>query len=141
MLYCDEDDLLSLIPYNTLAQLTNDEPGVVEPDFVVINQIISNVCENMDAKLRGRYTLPFSAVPTPLRDIAIKKCRFEIYSRRPDGGDLPTAITLTNKEANDNLQQIADGRMSLGVQVSDTAVPEPGPWRVKAPPRRFNPGA
>lgn len=141
MLYCDEDDLLSLIPYHTLAELSNDDQNAVEPDFVVINQIIVNVSEKIDAKLRGRYTLPFASVPTPLKDIAVKKCRFELYSRRPNGGDLPSAVVLTNKEANDDLQQLSDGRMSLGEQSSSTAVPEPGPWRVKAPPRRFNPGA
>ena len=141
MLYCTANDLASLIPYHTLAQLTNDDPEAVEPDFEVVNQIIGNVCEKIDAKLRGRYTLPFSSVPAPLKDIAIKKCRFEIYSRRPDGGDLPSAVVLTNKEANDDLQQLSDGRMSLGEQSSSEAIPEAGPWRVKAPQRRFNPGA
>lgn len=138
--YCDLSDLVKLVPYQTIANLSNDAEGAVEPDLDVIDGLIEAISENIDGKLRGRYPVPLPEVPTILKYIAVKKLRFDLYSRRPDGGDLPSAVVAANKEANDDLASIESGKLQLGIADSGSAMPEPGPWRVKAPPRRFNPG-
>ena len=140
MAYCSLEDLLQKIPLSTLVQLTNDDPEAAELDMGIVNGCIQSQSELIDASLRGRYPLPLSVVPTLVNSIAVNLVRYELYDRRPDGGDLPDAVKAGHKNATGLLKQIASGDLSLGIATTGASVPENGPWRVKAPPRRFGLG-
>lgn len=140
MSYCTVDDVRKQIPDVTLKLLTQDDPSDPDYSLSIVNDAIVDASEKIDAVLRGRYNLPLSEVSTFLKSIAVDLVRHQLYMRRPDGGELPEGVVRSYKTANDNLRAIAKGELSLGIKSSNVSLPENGPWRVKAPKRRFDGG-
>jgi phage gp36-like protein len=147
MRYCTLADLQLAIPLQTLIALSNDaQPDLsyggpsVPPQLVmeVIEDRVRQAEEVVDAHLRGRYTLPLLPVPTVIKDIAIKLARHELYARRPEGGDLPDAVTRTYKASMSMLEQIRDGKLTIGMPLTGEAAPEAGEMKVRTRERRFN---
>lgn len=136
--YCTIVDLQEKVPLSTLVSLTNDDPAATEPDTAIIDGFIRDASELIDGNLRGRYPLPLLVIPTLVKSIAVNLVRYEIYDRRPDGGDLPDAVKAGQKNAMALLKQISSGELSLGIAQTGASIPENGPWRVKAPNRRFD---
>lgn len=139
-MYCTVDDVKKLIPEATLRDLTQDDP--LDPDFDItnVNAAIKYASDKIDAAIRGRYPLPLTQKVDLLKELALDLVRYRLYSRRPDGGDLPTAVTEGKKSADTDLREIKSGGLSLGIEDSKKPVDEAGPWRVKAPKRRFDGG-
>lgn len=140
MSYCTVDDVLKQIPADTLRALTNDDSSDTDYRVDLVDDAIADASEKIDAALRGRYNLPLTQPSTFLKSIAVDLVRHQLYMRRPDGGPLPDGVVQSYKTANDNLKEISKGNLSLGIKDSDQAQPENGPWRVKAPKRRFDGG-
>ena len=136
-MYCTIDDVRKQIPDATLKMLTQDDPSDPDYSLSIVNDAIADASEKIDAALRGRYPLPLSEPSTLLKSIAVDLVRHQLYMRRPDGGELPDGVVRSYKTANDNLKAIAKGELSLGIKTSGESLPENGPWRVKAPKRRF----
>ena len=136
-MYCTIDDVSKQIPDATLKMLTQDDPSDPDYSLSIVNDAIADASEKIDAALRGRYPLPLSEPSTLLKSIAVDLVRHQLYMRRPDGGELPDGVVRSYKTANDNLKAIAKGELSLGIKTSGESLPENGPWRVKAPKRRF----
>lgn len=141
MHYCTLADLQLAVPMNTLVQLSNDvvtdySAAAPELDQTVIDEAVRQAEELVDAYLRGRYVLPLETVPTVVKDIAVNLARHWLYARRPEGADLPDAVTRTYKSSLSLLEAIRDGKITLGLP-SGSAPPEPGEIPVNAPPRRF----
>ena len=136
-MYCTIDDVRKQIPDATLKMLTQDDPSDPDYSLSIVNDAIADASEKIDAALRGRYPLPPSEPSTLLKSIAVDLVRHQLYMRRPDGGELPDGVVRSYKTANDNLKAVAKGDLSLGIKTSGESLPENGPWRVKAPKRRF----
>lgn len=137
-MYCTVDDVRKQIPDTTLKMLTQDDPSDPDYSLSIVNDAIADASEKVDAALRGRYPLPLTQTSTFLKSIAVDLVRHQLYMRRPDGGELPEGVVRSYKTANDNLKAISKGDLSLGIKTSGESLPENGPWRVKAPKRRFD---
>lgn len=132
MRYCTLDDLLLKIPAKTLAQLTNDAPPFTEPNAAVVDSAVADAEEIINGHLRSRYELPLKEVPTVVRNIAVSLARHELYARRPEGkDDLPPAVVRSYKASMEMLASIQKGSMTILVQTTQAAQPEPGKMRVK----------
>lgn len=136
-MYCTLAQVKGLIPSDTLVSLTQDDPNKQTVNNEVIKTIIANVGERINAHLRGRYALPLAEKSDLLESISLDLVRYALYLRRPDGGDLPSAVVLAYKTANDDLEKLQKGDLSLGIQ--STQKPQPNQvWLVKVPKRRFD---
>ncbi len=136
-MYCTVNDVLELIPLQTLISLTQDDPSVHDFDVEIVNSAIKYGSDKIDASIRGRYSLPLPQKVDLLKGYNLDYARYWLYARRPNGGELPEAVKEGKKSAETDLSKISRGEMSLGIEGSKEAVDEPGPWRVKARPRRF----
>ena len=139
-MYCTVDDVLKLVPQHTLRGLTQDDPTNGNVDESIVSAAIKYASDKIDAAIRGRYPLPLPQKVDLLKELALDLVRHRLYSRRPDGGDLPDAVKDGKKSAEADLIKIQNGQLSLGIENSKKAVDEAGPWRVKAPKRRFDGG-
>lgn len=139
-MYCTVDDVLKLVPQHTLRGLTQDDPTNANVDESIVSAAIKYASDKIDAAIRGRYPLPLPQKVDLLKELALDLVRHRLYSRRPDGGDLPDAVKEGKKSAETDLIKIQNGQLSLGIENSRKAVDEVGPWRVKAPKRRFEGG-
>ena len=139
-MYCTVDDVLKLVPQHTLRGLTQDDPTNGNVDESIVSAAIKYASDKIDAAIRGRYPLPLPQKVDLLKELALDLVRHRLYSRRPDGGDLPDAVKEGKKSAEADLIKIQNGQLSLGIENSKKAVDEVGPWRVKAPKRRFEGG-
>jgi phage gp36-like protein len=140
MRYCTLDDLMLAIPVRTLAQLSNDTPPATEPNLPVVERAVAHAEEVIDGYLRSRYPLPLAEVPTVVRELTVNLARHWLYARRPEGkDDLPPAVVRAYTAAIDMLKSIQKGALTIGVQATQSAQPEPGRMRVNAPSRQFGP--
>jgi phage gp36-like protein len=146
MRYCTLADLQLAIPLRTLIDLSNDSDGAgfsqaapTEINQPVIEEAVRQAEELVDAHLRGRYVLPLDPVPSVVKDMAVNLARHWLYARRPEGAELPDAVTRTYKGALDMLAAIRDGKLTVGTPTGQ-ATPEPGEMKVSARPRRFDAG-
>ena len=139
-MYCTVDDVQTLVPLHTLHALTQDDPLNENFDESIVIAAIKYASDKIDAAVRGRYPLPLPQKVDLLKELALDLVRHRLYSRRPDGADLPDAVKEGKKSAEADLIKIQNGQLSLGIENSKKAVDEVGPWRVKAPKRRFEGG-
>ncbi|MEN3968230.1 DUF1320 domain-containing protein [Acinetobacter sp. WCHAc060033] len=139
-MYCTVDDVQTLVPLHTLRALTQDDPLNENFDESIVIAAIKYASDKIDAAVRGRYPLPLPQKVDLLKELALDLVRHRLYSRRPDGADLPDAVKEGKKSAEADLIKIQNGQLSLGIENSKKAVDEVGPWRVKAPKRRFEGG-
>jgi len=139
MRYCTLEDLNLAIPARTLAQLSNDTSPATDPNLPVIERAVAHAEEVIDGYLRGRYDLPLKDVPTVVRELTVSIARHWLYARRPEGkDDLPPAVVRAYKAAMDMLTAIQKGALTIGVQATQGAQPEPGKMRMKTSgPRLF----
>lgn len=112
--YITLDELKTLVPQHVMMELSDDSiTGDVQSELV--QTIITEACEEVDGYLRGRYSLPFANTPTLVKKYAKQIARYELYARRPEGFELPPAVESGYNKAIKKLEQIRDGRISLGV--------------------------
>ncbi|KUM03528.1 DUF1320 family protein [Chromobacterium subtsugae] len=141
MRYCTLADLQLAIPQATLVQLTNDAPAdysvAPEPNLAVVEEAVRQAEELVDAHLRGRYVLPLATVPSVIKDNTVNLARHWLYARRPEGNELPDAVTRTYKAALQILESIRDGKLTIGLPTGEAA-PEPGEVKVRARRQLFS---
>jgi phage gp36-like protein len=98
----------------------------------VVGEAVRQAEELIDAYLRGRYNLPLGSssdpVPSVIKDITVNLARYWLYTRRPEGADLPEAVTRTYKSSVHLLESIRGGKLTIGIPTGE-AVPEPGEIR------------
>lgn len=139
MRYCSLPDLQLAVPEQTLIWLSNDDESAAAMNEAVVEEAVKQAEELVDAHLRGRYNLPIDPVPSVVKDVTVNLARHWLYARRPEGSDLPDAVTRTYKSSMHMLESIRDGKLTIGTPTG-AAVPEPGEMKVRARPRRFNDG-
>lgn len=137
MRYCSLADLQLAIPAQTLVWLSDDSPEATEINLPVVEEAVRQAEELVDAHLRGRYNLPLDPVPSVVKDMTVNLARHWLYARRPEGSELPDAVTRTYKSALQMLESIRDGKLTIGTPTGE-ATPEPGEMKVRARPRRFS---
>ena len=136
MRYCSLADLQLAIPAQTLIWLSNDDESATAMNQAVVEEAVRQAEELVDAYLRGRYNLPLSPVPSVVKDATVNLARHWLYARRPEGSELPDAVTRTYKSSLQMLEAIRDGKLTIGDPVASTPTPEPGAYKVRAPRRR-----
>ena len=138
MSYTTDADLLRLIAERTLIQLSADDPQAAAPDWAVVAEARAYADAQVDARLRQRYPLPLASVPRELTDWSLALARHWLYSRRPEGQDLPPAVVDAYRDALKALDAVRDGKMSLAVTSGgETPASEAGLVIVSAPDRLF----
>jgi len=141
MRYCTLADLQLSIPGQTLIWLSNDDEDATTVNIDVVGEAVRQAEELVDAYLRGRYNLPLGSpgepVPSVIKDIAVNLTRHWLYTRRPEGSDLPEAVTRTYKSSMHLLESIRGGKLTIGIPTGE-ALPEPGEIKVRSKPRRFS---
>lgn len=114
MTYISIDELKALVPDGVMRELSDDVAGG-EINFDLVQTVIVEACEEVDGYLRNRYTLPFANTPTLVKQCAKQIARYALYERRPEGFELPPAVVDGRKVAIKNLENIRDGKLSIGV--------------------------
>ena len=137
MNYCTLADLRLTIPGQTLIWLSSDDEAATAIDETVVEEAVRQAEETVDGYLRGRYNLPLPTVPTIVKELTVNLARHWLYARRPEGNELPDAVTRTYKTAIQTLEAIRDNRMTLGLPTGEAA-PEPGEMKVRSRPQRFS---
>lgn len=137
MRYCTQGDIEQAIPAHTLIQLSQDDPYATAPDWGRIDAGVTSQEELIDGYLRGHYPLPISPVPSILRDIATQMVRYWLYSRRPEGNELPDVVKDAYRMAIRQLESIRAGRVILGEITTQATVTEHAETQVLARSPRF----
>lgn len=141
MVYISIDELKFLVPDSVMRELSDDiAGGKVNTDLVQI--IINEACEEVDSYLRNRYTLPFENTPTLIKQCAKQIARYALYERRPEGFELPPAVIDGRKVAIKNLENIRDGKLSIGVldalKNAKAILGDDGEFHIRVRPSRQN---
>ncbi|WP_075321260.1 DUF1320 domain-containing protein [Histophilus somni] len=113
-MYISPTELINAFSKQTLIKLSNDDYRATEVDMATLALAIQTATERIDATLRSRYRLPLTDVPTLLRSHALTLARYWLYGRRPEM-DMPETVEKTYQQAIKELEQIANGRLHLGV--------------------------
>ncbi|ALS60673.1 gp436 family protein [Pandoraea norimbergensis] len=141
MRYCSLADLQLAVPLQTLIWLSNDDESATTLNSVVVEEAVRQAEELVDAHLRGRYNLPLGGpdapVPSVVKDMTVNLARHWLYARRPEGADLPDAVTRTYKSVLQMLEAIRDAKLTIGLPTGEAAA-EPGEMKTRAKPRRFS---
>lgn len=133
-MYLTVDELETALSKQTLIELTNDDYQATEINHGVVRVAIDYAQQLIDGYLRSRYRLPLTSPHTLLRQLSIDVARHWLYQRRPEGRELPEAVTNAYKNAVKNLEAIQSGRLHLGVagiMDNDTA-PDATEFKVSA---------
>ncbi|TNG92244.1 DUF1320 domain-containing protein [Pasteurellaceae bacterium USgator11] len=146
-MYITADELIAAFSRRTLIQLSNDDSTATEVGMPVVELAIKTACERIDAALRSRYQLPLVETPTVISNHCLFLARYWLYARRPEKG-MPELVKDTYNQSVKELEQIAQGRLHLGiakigeavngesaVKAGNDLLKDSGEYKVKAPTR------
>ena len=85
-MYCTVQDIENAISANALAQLSDDDNGIIV-NTALVESIIETVSDTIDDYLRGEYTLPLRNSHNTLKQICISLTRYELANRRSGNVD------------------------------------------------------
>lgn len=80
MAYCDQDDILKLIPEQDLAELTTESGET--PDDEVVADCIAAADGEIDSYLGVKYSVPLATVPDRVKWLSADMAIYHLYSRR-----------------------------------------------------------
>lgn len=117
------------MPYCAEADVKKRADLLTDFDSVALGNGIAWADALIDARLGGRYAVPFTSVPVIIReisaDLAAYYCVFEAHTAGGEGAPVDGALELKNR-AMDLLKQLQDGIALLpGVAGSGGAAPTP----------------
>ncbi|NUQ82938.1 MAG: DUF1320 domain-containing protein [Bacteroidetes bacterium] len=113
MPYCATSDIQALITPAMVLQLTDDDKDN-SPDSSVIDSRIQMADTIIDSKLAQKHQVPFTVVPSLIKEISSRITAYLLYERKTLG-EIPQSIIDMRKMAMDWLDQIAAGEMQLPV--------------------------
>ncbi len=137
MTYCTVADLQRAIPDQTMIWLSNDDPAAVEVNAVIVGDAIAYATREINRKISGRYVLPLQEATDGLVDIAVAIARHYLYARRPEGQELPEAVTRTYSNALKTLTDIRDGKENLDIAATSAVNTGASPMRTNTRTRLF----
>lgn len=135
MPYATRDDLR--LSEELLTWLTADGAATV-PFEDRITAALAEASQRIDRIIVGRYSLPWDDTEGQLRELCVALARHGLYLLRPDGPEIPESIKTAKSEAERDLREIRDGRLSLA---GTSLAPAPGEsvkTVVRAPERVFS---
>ncbi len=124
MSYSTLNSIQKKIDINLLLQLLNDENRQEEEidltsddDTIVIrfNQIVTEVAEEIDNSLRGRYILPISKTSNTIQSISDDRVIYNIKKRRMRDS-MPESEQKIYNDSTKQLQQIQRGELVLDLE-------------------------
>lgn len=105
------------IPDATLVDLT-DDANVGEIDGAIITAAIADAEALIHSYCSPRYEVPFDTAPDVVKRLIRAVTKQALYERRDH---VPEAVQAAYKEALKQLRDIADGRLSLGLDTAPDA--------------------
>jgi phage gp36-like protein len=129
MAYCTIEDIKTLLPEETLVQLTDDEgAGTMHPGRV--QEAIAQADAEIDSYCNTKFTVPF-ADPAPIvKKLSVDIAIYNLYSRR--GEKIPETRSERYKNAVRQLEGIAKGTIKLGKDPELAALTQGGPEATKS---------
>ena len=108
MAYCNQDDILKMIPQEELTELTADTGDTPDPE--VVTEAIAKADAEIDAYLGTRYVTPLSPIPAQITSLSADMAIYHLYTRR----SLAPVVRLRKYEAAlAFLQRVAAGEAVL----------------------------
>ena len=121
MAYSTLDNLLALLPEETLIKLSNDEKGAEAIDTANVAAAIAQADSTIDGYVRVQpIKVPLDPVPENIRDISANLAVYYLYRRR---NQIPEAWVNQYKIDIAVLTKIAAGQHALGGEVKPAAGP------------------
>lgn len=119
MPYIATQSLIDRFGLDELIQITHPtDPTAEAVNITRTDDAIADIDALIDAKLQPRYSLPLASVPRVLSNIACDLVRARLYEDR-----ITDHVADRERAAMKLLDQIADGKVSLGLD--DSAQPTP----------------
>lgn len=109
-MYCTVADIINDITEPTLAQLTDDEDGMVV-DKGVVNALIEDADALIDGYCGTRCRTPFVPVPPFIASLSRMITIYKLYARRKE--DMPLLRDAQYKDAIERLKDISSGKLKL----------------------------
>lgn len=140
MAYCSAEDIYKIIPQAQVVRLTDDEgTGAVNADR--LTEAIADASETIDVYIADRADLPIAdPVPPILGKWCADMAVYNLYSRVME--EIPPTRAERHKAAIRALEQVAAGKLSLGIQPAP-APPDEGDYNgaaaVSARDKMFDP--
>jgi len=116
MSYSTIDDLMKLIPRETLIQLTDDE-NTGAPVAARVEEAIRQADSEIDSFCAVKYETPFDPAPDIVKKCSVDIAVYNLYSRRVE--DIPPARSERYRNALRELEGIGRGLISIGTGVVD----------------------
>lgn len=110
MAYSTKSDIEKKLPPKQLIQLSDDNDDLL-PDTGVIDEAITGADDEINGYVALRYTVPLSPVPGLIRTMSINIAIKNLHDRRGIERD---TVKENYKHAINQLQKIAEGKMTLG---------------------------
>lgn len=110
MSHCSLTDLIAAESETALIQLT-DDGGSGSVDEAVAAGAIATATDEIDARLRGRVTVPDPA-PDMIRLIAVELTIWNLYRRR-FSNNMPDAMLSRRNQALADLDRVAKGEIRI----------------------------
>lgn len=120
MHYCTLQDLIDTYSQARIAQLSDrvNMPATTI-DETVVDRAIADAEAEINMYLAGRHALPLASVPVMLTRIACDLAWCNLHTVVPD--DHPAALARKRRLA--QLDGVANGKLSLGLDAADVPVP------------------
>ncbi len=115
MAYCSQNDILTRISQEELAQLTSDSGDL--PDALVVEEAIAQADAEIDSYLGSCCSVPLTPAPPRLKALSADMAIYHIYSRR---GVAPPVRRERYEAAVAFLKAVAAGAATLGESAGNT---------------------
>ena len=121
MAYSTIDNLLALLPEETLVKLSNDQGGATAIDTVNIDAAIAQADRVIDGYVGVQRQVPLDPVPGLISTISANLAVFNLYRRRSQVPDI-----WENQQKADLavLVKISTGQISFGGDVKPSSPPQ-----------------
>ncbi len=117
MPYCTEEDLVKILPEETLRQMTDDERvGGSDELSARIVEAIALADGEIDTYLTDLVTLPIDPVPPIIRQCSCSIAIYNLYSRNDE--TIPETRETRYKDALRTLRETRDQKMKLPGQAA-----------------------
>lgn len=125
-MYCQPDDLTTLLPKVRLLELADDSRDLSgqwtdEAVRAVLTQECAGAAGEIDSLIGQRYAVPLSPIPPVVADWAKRLTVARLFLRRPDlEGEGPDRWRKEGERILKLLEKAGSGLVSLGAQELDT---------------------
>ncbi|MDK2818971.1 MAG: DUF1320 family protein [Spirochaetota bacterium] len=135
MLYCHKEDLFEACLQSAIESWAKNDCRESSEMFTPrIISAISRSSEEMNLYICKQHSLPLPFIPLSLRDICVKLSLYQLLSRKgftEDSADY--SIKVNRDSAIKQLEQIATGKLDIGIISSGSSPVHPSYYFPKSP--------